>query len=275
MASLMSDITETDGYRSKDDDDDGDEKKAIDESDNVDRYKNDKSSSQWKSTFVTQDPKDRTVLQDAVKLLHTNDPTSPLQLNGYTVVPSTSSDLLEVPSSQQQRRVMMRKASINVYQGEGVEVTDVLSADDSELYMPAMADSLTMKNSNSFDDLALQINSNRVSSSGKDIFRRIIRRSYSEDSTGLFRGKPLTNPGTHPRVTTMILMTTRTRTIMIAGRSWKMNMRMDMEVAGHCPSASWVPRRKTLMHNLMYCHPHCWKAYKHLSPSKKAPTTFG
>lgn len=190
MASLLSDITETDGYRSKDD---GDEKKSIDFGDNVDCY-NEKSSSNWKSGFVTQNPMDGTTVQEAVKLLHTNDPTAPLQLAGYTVAPSTSSDLLEGQPTQptpSQRRVMMRKASMNVYQGEGVEVTDVLSADDSELYMPAMADSLTMKSSNSFDDLALQINSNRASSNGKDIFRRLIRRSFSEDSTGIFRGKPL------------------------------------------------------------------------------------
>ena len=179
MASLMSDITETDGY-SKDDD----EKKSIDDGDQRDHEK--ASSSPWKSSFGTQ--QQPPTVQDAVKLLHTNDPTAPLQLNGVTVVPSTSSDRLDVP----QRRVMTRSASINVYQGEGVEVmTDVLSADDSELYMPAMADSLTLKNSSSFDDFALQINSNRASSDGKGIFRRLIRRSYSEDSTGLFRGKPL------------------------------------------------------------------------------------
>ena len=187
MASILSDMTETDGYRSKDD---GEEKKTTDYSDTLDCF-DEESSSKWKSSFVTQESRDGTTLQDAVKLLHTNDPTAPLQLAGYTAVPSTSSDPQEVQPIQPQRRVMMRKASMNAYQGEGVEVTDVLSADDSELYMPAMADSLTMKSSNSFDDLALQINSNRASSNNKDIFRRLIRRSFSEDSTGIFRGKPL------------------------------------------------------------------------------------
>jgi hypothetical protein len=202
--SMFSDITETDASYSKDDD----EKKSTDD-DIIDNRKT--TSSEWKSSFVS-DPKDGTV-KNAVQLLqHTsNDLTTvtPLQLTGYTVAPSTSSDLLDIPPtisqlqqpSPERHHVLMRRASMNVYQGEGIEVTDVVSADDSELYLPAMADSLTIKSSNSFDDFNLQINSKRASVS-RNIFRRLIRRSLSDDSIGIFRGRPLLGDNSNSIVAT-------------------------------------------------------------------------
>jgi TLD len=161
------------------------EEKKTDDADDI--LVDGKRSAAWKSNLL-QERKDVGV-QDALKILQSNDPDAPLQLDGLTVVPSSSSDHLMPQHPHDTRPVMMRKASMNMYQGEGIEVTEVESVDDSELLMlPAMADFLTVKSSSSFDDFALQMNSNRGKNS---IFRRLLRRSLSDDSLGLFLGKPL------------------------------------------------------------------------------------
>ena len=177
LVSATSDITDSEFFTNPET-----EEKKIDESE-FDLLEEEKKAD-WKASFVPQE-NDNVVL-DAVKVLHTNDPDAPLQLAGLTVAPSTSSDHL-IPQHEP-RPVMMRKASMNMYQGEGIEVTEMESADDSELMLPAMADFLTVKSSSSFDDFALQMNTSRGKNS---IFRRLIRRSLSDDSVGLFLGKPL------------------------------------------------------------------------------------
>jgi TLD len=162
------------------------EEKKTDHADDV--FVAEKKNAAWKSSLVPEQRKNVGV-QDAVKILQSSDPDAPLQLTGLTVAASSSSDHLMPHHPYESRPVMMRKASMNLYQGEGIEVTDIESADDSELLMlPAMADFLTVKSSSSFDDFALQMNSSRGKNS---IFRRLLRRSLSDDSLGLFLGKPL------------------------------------------------------------------------------------
>jgi TLD len=182
MLSETSDITESEYYNNYT------EEKKTGDADN-DQVK-ERKKSEWKSSFAPGQKNN--TLQDAVKLLHTSDPDAPLQLAGLAVAPSSSSDQLMQHQQQQSyipRPVMMRKASTNFYQGEGIELTDGVSTDDSDLLLPVMEDCFTVKSTTSFDDFALQMNSNR--SNQNNIFRRMIRRSLSDDSSGLYLGKPL------------------------------------------------------------------------------------
>lgn len=128
-----------------------------------DNYSKEEKKSEWEASFRPPEH-DVATLQDAVKLLHTNDPDAPLHLE---------------PSERPLRTVLMRRASTNFYQGEGIEVTDVIDKEG-----PCLADAISMKTSTSFDE---NLSSKRFSG----IFRRVIRRSLSDDSIGVYRSRPL------------------------------------------------------------------------------------
>jgi TLD len=124
------------------------------------------------------------MLLEATKLLHKNDPNAPLRLPDNDQDDQRSSTTATGTSAI--RPVLMRRASRNVDQGEGIEVSN-LSTDEIEDYgqVPSLFDFLTMKTSSSFDET---MSSRRL---GNSIFRRIIRRSLSGDSNGIFLGAPL------------------------------------------------------------------------------------